>query len=346
MPFLWHSSSTGEAMKTILTGIKPTGMPHLGNLLGAIKPAIEISHKNDFERSIYFIADYHALNSVRDPKQFQEDVYGIAATWVALGLDVDKSIFYKQSDVPEIFELTWMLSCMTPKGDMNRAHSYKDKVQKNAEAGKDPDFGVNMGLFNYPILMAADILLYDTNIVPVGKDQVQHIEIARSIAQRINEYYGEGTLIEPQEKLQTGTAAYVPGLDGRKMSKSYDNSIGIWETPKRLKKLINKITTDSTAPEDPKDPDNSAIMDLYRLFATPEQIVEEEKKYREGIGWGYAKADLFDVVNAYLAGPRERYNALMADKSELDKILADGADKARAVASDTIKRIRKRMTGF
>lgn len=333
-------------MKTILTGIKPTGMPHLGNLLGAIKPAIELSKNNDFDRSIYFIADYHALNSVRDPKQFKEDVYGIAATWIALGLDVEKSIFYKQSDVPEIFELTWMLSCMTPKGDMNRAHSYKDKVQKNNENDKDPDFGVNMGLFNYPVLMAADILLYDTNVVPVGKDQVQHIEIARSIAQRVNEYYGEGTLVEPQEKLQEGGADYIPGLDGRKMSKSYDNTIGLWETEKRLKKLINKITTDSSAPEDPKDPDDSLIMDLYRLFATPEQIAEEEKKFREGIGWGYAKADLFDVVNAYLSGPREIYNELMADKAQLDAILANGAEKARAIASVTMQRVRKRMTGF
>ena len=333
-------------MKTILTGIKPTGMPHLGNLLGAIKPAIELANNTEFDRSIYFIADYHALNSVRDPIKFKEDVYGIAATWIALGLDVDKSIFYKQSDVPEIFELTWMLACMTPKGDMNRAHSYKDKVQKNEEAGKDLDFGVNMGLYNYPILMAADILLYDTNVVPVGKDQVQHIEIARSIAQRINEYYGEGTLIEPLEKLQEGGADYIPGLDGRKMSKSYDNTIGLWETEKRLKKLINKIKTDSSDPDAPKDPDDSLIMDLYRLFATPEQIAEEEKKFREGIGWGYAKADLFDVVNAYLAAPREKYYELMADKSQLDKILTDGADKARAIASETIKRVRKRMTGF
>lgn len=333
-------------MKTVLTGIKPTGMPHLGNLLGAIKPAIELSKSNEFERSIYFIADYHALNSVRDPKQFKEDVYGIAATWVALGLDVEKAIFYKQSDVPEIFELTWMLSCMTPKGDMNRAHSYKDKVQKNIELNKDPDFGVNMGLYNYPILMAADILLYDTNIVPVGKDQVQHIEIARSIAQRVNEYYGEGTLIEPQERLQEGGASYIPGLDGRKMSKSYDNTIGLWETEKKLKKLINKITTDSSAPDAPKDPDNSAIMDLYRLFATPEQIAEEEQKYREGIGWGYAKADLFDVVNAYLSGPRDIYNQLMSDRGELDRILDRGAQKARAIASDTLGRVRRRMTGF
>lgn len=333
-------------MKTILTGIKPTGMPHLGNLLGAIRPAIELSHQSEFDQCIYFIADYHALNSVRDPQKFKEDVYSIAATWIALGLDTEKSIFYKQSDVPEIFELTWMLACMTPKGDMNRAHSYKDKVQKNEQLGKDPDFGVNMGLFNYPILMAADILLYDTNVVPVGKDQVQHIEIARSIAQRVNEYYGEGTLIEPLEKLQEGGASYIPGLDGRKMSKSYENTIGLWESEKRLKKLINKIKTDSSDPDAPKDPDNSLIMDLYRLFATPEQIKKEEQKYLAGIGWGYAKADLFDVVNAYLASPREKYNELMADKAQLDTILAQGAQKARTIASKTLQRVRKSMTGF
>ena len=336
-------------MKTVLTGIQPTGMPHLGNLLGAIRPAIEMSqqsnHEGQGDRHIYFIADYHALTSVRDAQQFQNDVYGIAATWVALGLDVKKSIFYKQSDVPEIFELQWMLSCMTPKGDMNRAHSYKDKVQKNLEQNRDTDYGVNMGLFNYPILMAADILLYDTNLVPIGKDQVQHVEIARSIAQRVNEYYGQQTLVEPQEVLQKA-GAYIPGLDGRKMSKSYDNTIGLWLTEKKLKKTINKITTDSTPAEAPKDPDNSLIMDLYRLFATPEQIVAEEQKYREGIGWGYAKADLFEVVNEYLKGPREKYEYLMANKSELDAILEDGAKRAREIAMSTMQRVRKAMTGF
>lgn len=334
-------------MKTILTGIKPTGMIHLGNLLGAIRPAIEMSHAvaTDEQQSIYFIADYHALTSMRDPEQFKEHVYSVAATWIALGLDPDKSIFYKQSDVPEIFELQWMLSCMTPKGDMNRAHSYKDKVQKNIADEKDQDQGVNMGLFSYPVLMAADILLYNSDLVPVGKDQVQHVEIARSIAQRINEYFGEGTLIEPQEVLQEG-GSYIPGLDGRKMSKSYENTIPLWVPEKKLKKLINKIKTDSSDPDSPKNPDDSLIMDIYKLFATPEQIQAEEQKYRDGIGWGYAKADLFNVVNAYLAEPREKYNALMADKTQLDKILAQGAIKARVIASDTMKRIRKRMTGF
>lgn len=338
-------------MKTVLTGIKPTGMVHLGNLLGAIRPAIEMSRKkmsqkDDGARHIYFVADYHALTATRDPKAFKENVYSITATWIALGLDVEKSVFYKQSDVPEIFELQWLLSCMTPKGDMNRAHSYKARLQENEEKGnKDPDHGVNMGLFSYPILMAADILLYDTNEVPVGKDQVQHVEIARSIAQRINQYYGEGTLIEPQEVLQEG-GAYVPGLDGRKMSKSYDNSIPLWVPEKKLRKLIMKIKTDSSAPEDPKDPEDSLVMDLYKLFAAPEQVEALAKRYREGIGWGEAKQELFEVVNNYLKEPREKYNELMDNREELDRILAQGADKAKELAAPVMARVRERMTGF
>lgn len=337
----------GDEMKTILTGIKPTGMAHLGNILGAIKPSIELSNNSSSDtRSIFFIADYHALTSVRDPKKFKDDVYGIAATWIALGLDLKKAIFFKQSDVPEVFELQWILSCMTPKGDMNRAHSYKDKVQKNLEFKKDQDHGVNMGLFSYPVLMAADILLYDANLVPVGKDQKQHVEIARSIACRVNEYYGHETLVEPQEILQDSGAAYVVGLDGRKMSKSYENTIGAWESEKKLKKLINKITTDSSEPDAPKDPNHSAIMDLYRLFATPEQITREEALYREGIGWGYAKAHLFERVEEYLKVPRSEYNRLMDNREELDRVLEDGAKRAREIAIETMARVRKSLTDF
>lgn len=332
-------------MKTVLTGIKPTGHIHLGNLVGAIRPAIEMSKSNEFDRSLYFVADAHALTSVRNPQDFNQYVYEIAATWVAFGLDTEKSIFFKQSDIKEVFELTWMLNCMTPKGDMNRAHSYKDKVQKNEENKKDPDFGVNVGLFDYPVLMSADILLYDTNSVPVGKDQVQHIEIARSIAGRCNEYFGEGTLVEPQEVIQKD-GSYVVGLDGRKMSKSYDNSIGLFLTEKKLKKTINKITTDSTPEDAPKDPDKCTIMELYKLFATAEQIAALEKRYHEGIGWGYAKLELFEVVNAYLKEPREKFNDLMNNKDEIDKILAHGAERARVIAEETMKRVRSRITGF
>ena len=332
-------------MKTILTGIKPTGHIHLGNLLGAIKPAIEMSKTNDFDRSIYFIADAHALTSVKDPALFKQYVYEVAATWIALGLDTQQSIFFKQSDVKEVFELTWMLNCMTPKGDLNRAHSYKDKIQKNAENKKDQDFGVNMGLFDYPVLMSADILLYDTNAVPVGKDQIQHVEIARSIAGRCNEYFGEGTLVEPQEVIQE-EGSYIPGLDGRKMSKSYDNSIALWVPEKKLKKTINKITTDSTPEEAPKDYTNCTIMELYRFFATADQIEALEKRYKEGIGWGYAKLELFEVVNAYLKDPREKFNDLMNNKNEIDKVLLDGAERASDIASETMKRVRSRITGF
>lgn len=332
-------------MKTVLTGIKPTGNIHLGNLLGAIKPAIEMANSDEYDRSIFFIADAHALTSVRNPEDFKHYVYQIAASWIALGLDTKKAIFFKQSDIKEVFELTWMLNCMTPKGDMNRAHSYKDKVQKNQESGKDTDFGVNMGLYDYPVLMSADILLYDTNLVPVGKDQIQHVEIARSIAQRCNEYFGENTLIEPQEVIQK-EGSYIPGLDGRKMSKSYDNSINLWDTEKKLRKRINKIKTDSTPEEAPKDPDNCTIMDLYRLFATSDQIANLEQRYRNGIGWGYAKLELFEVVNAYLREPREVFNNLMENKDEIDKILKDGAGRASEIAQVTMQRVRSRITGF
>lgn len=332
-------------MKTILTGIKPTGDVHLGNLLGAIRPAIELANAGKYDRSIFFIADAHALTSVRDPEKFKNYVYEIAATWIALGLDVEKSIFFKQSDVKEVFELTWMLNCMTPKGDLNRAHSYKDRLQKNADEGRDPDHGVNMGLYDYPVLMSADILLYDTNDVPVGKDQIQHVEIARSIAQRTNEYFGEETLVEPQELIQK-EGAYIPGLDGRKMSKSYDNSIPLWWSEKKLKKTINKIVTDSSAPEEPKNPENCTIMQLYRLFATDEQIASLEKRYREGIGWGYAKFELFEVVNAYLKEPRDRFNHLMENKHEIDAVLENGAGRASLIAQETMQRVRSRITGF
>ena len=332
-------------MKTVLTGIKPTGDIHLGNLLGAIRPAIEMSRSEKFDKAIYFIADAHALTSVRDPKFFNNCVYEVAATWLALGLDREKAIFFKQSDIKEVFELTWMLNCMTPKGDMNRAHSYKDRIQKNAQEGKDQDFGVNMGLYDYPVLMAADILLYNTTQVPVGKDQVQHVEIARSIASRCNEYYGDNTLSDPQEVIQEA-GSYIIGLDGRKMSKSYGNVIPLWGTEKKLKKTINKITTDSTPEDAPKNPENCTIMELYKLFATKEQVTALEKRYREGIGWGYAKLELFDVINEFLKSPREEFNRLMDNKSEIDEVLRSGAERARVIAQETMGRVRKNITGF
>ena len=332
-------------MKTVLTGIKPTGDIHLGNLLGAIRPAIDMSKDSTHDRALYFIADAHALTALKDPKLFNQYVYEVAATWVALGLDTSKAIFFKQSDVKEVFELNWMLGCMTPKGDMNRAHSYKDRVQKNTEERRDIDHGVNIGLYTYPVLMSADILLYDTNHVPVGKDQIQHVEIARSIAGRCNEYFGAGTLVEPQEVIQK-SGSYIPGLDGRKMSKSYGNIIPLWGTEKKLKKAINKIVTDTSAPENAKDPDDCIIMEMYRLFANADQISSLENRYREGIGWGHAKAELFEAVNEYIREPRDRFNYLMENKTELDEILKDGATRASAIAQETLKRVRMKMTGF
>lgn len=334
-------------MKTILTGIKPTGEIHLGNLFGAIKPAIELSKADDNNRYIYFIADYHALTSERDPVKFRHQVYSIASSWLALGLDPKRAIFYKQSDVKELFEITWLLSCLTPKGEMNRAHSYKAKVQENVEKHeKDEDHGVNMGLYSYPILMASDILAFKTTNVPVGRDQVQHIEIARAIASRINETYKKEILVEPKEILQEGGGAYVPGLDGRKMSKSYGNGIFLWLDEKKLRKTIMRITTDSKGMDEPKDPNNSLVMDLYKLFATQEKIKNLEERYLKGIGWGEAKEELFIEMNAYLAGPREIYNELMANPKKIDEILLSGAEKARAIAKTTLQELRLAMTGF
>lgn len=330
--------------KTVLTGIKPTGVPHLGNLLGAIRPALNLSHTMDDAKFIFFVADYHALTGKKDPKAYAQSIYDVAATWIAFGLDPKKVIFYKQSDIPEIFELSWILACHTPKGDMNRAHSYKASVQANEEKGQiDLDHGINMGLYTYPILMSADILLFNTNIVPVGKDQIQHVEIARSIAQRFNQYYKD-TLVLPQELVRE-SAGIIPGLDGRKMSKSYNNTIPLFETPKKLRKLINRITTDSSAPEDPKDPHASLIFKLYSEFANQNQIDELRSRFENGISWGEAKAELFEIMDSYLAGPRDIYNELIQDRVKIDQMLANGACEAREIASSTIQRVRKALKG-
>jgi tryptophanyl-tRNA synthetase len=264
---------------------------------------------------------------------------------MALGLDLNKAVLYKQSDIPEIFELAWILGCFTPKGDLNRAHAYKAKVQENIEnKNKDHDHGVNAGLFNYPVLMAADILLFDTDIVPVGKDQVQHVEMARSMAQRINGVYGEA-LVLPKEVLSE-SGQYVPGLDGRKMSKSYGNSIPLFLTEKKLRKTINKIVTDSKAPEEPKEIEGNLIFDLYKCVANEKQINAFAARYREGISWGEAKQALFEIVNDYLAAPRARYFELMEDRSEIDKVLKSGKEQARQKAAQTMQRLRKLITLF
>jgi tryptophanyl-tRNA synthetase len=329
--------------KTVLTGIKPTGRIHLGNYIGAIKPGLELAKEKNYQPA-YFVADYHALTKIHNAEEFRNLSYGVAATWLALGLDPDKAIFYRQSDVPEIFELNWILACFAPKGLMNRAHAYKAMVDSNNEAKKDTDFGVDMGLFTYPILMAADILLFQTDVVPVGKDQVQHVEIARDIAQNFNKNYGE-TFKLPEYKIQKDTAV-LPGLDGRKMSKSYNNTIPLFEEPKKLQKLINKIKTDSTPPEEPKDPNSSIIFDLYKEFASQSEIETMGDNYLNGISWGEAKKELFNVMNNFLEEPREKYKELMASPEKLDGILLNGAEKARAVSKPFLQEIKRNIGMF
>jgi tryptophanyl-tRNA synthetase len=325
-------------VKRILTGIKPTGSPHIGNYLGAIRPALALAELPDTE-ALYFIADYHALTTVHDGKALDHLTREIAATWLAFGLDPERTLFYRQSDVPEIFELSWILACFTSKGWMNKMHAYKARVQEQGTDADTADAGINMGIYGYPVLMAADILLFDTDLVPVGKDQVQHVEIARDMAQRINHTYKTELLRLPQAKVDEQTAVVI-GLDGRKMSKSYDNTIPLFASAKQLRKTVNKIVTDSTPPEAPKDPDTSHIFTLYKLFASPDQVAALRDRYRAGIGWGEAKGALADVLEATLAGPREKYEALMADRPALDALLARGAERARAYAAPVIDRVR------
>lgn len=324
----------------VLTGIKPTGKVHVGNYIAAIKPALQIAKDSDCT-ALYFIADYHGLTFIQDRNEFNELSYGIAATWLALGLDPERVVFYRQSDVPEIFELSWILSCLTPKGLMNRAHAYKAIVDKNEQLGLDMDAGVNMGLFTYPILMAADILLFQSDKVPVGKDQIQHVEIARDIAESFNRNYGD-TFKLPNYVVDDNTAV-IPGLDGRKMSKSYNNTIPLFETAENLKKLVSKIKTDSTPPNEPKDPEASNIFLLYKEFATPGQIEELRNRYLTGISWGEAKQELFQVMNAYLEEPRNKYNELMASPGKIDDILFEGAKKARAMAAPLLEKVKSKI---
>jgi len=326
-------------MKEIsLTGIKPTGDLHIGNYFGAIKPALELAKTYDAR---YFIADYHALNTMKNPAELNSTIRQVAAGWLAAGLDPEQVIFYRQSSIPEVFELTTMLMAFTSKGLMNRAHAYKAAVQENNEKNNDPDAGVNMGLFTYPVLMAADIILFDSDVVPVGKDQVQHIEMAQDIAQVVNANYGKSVLKIPRAGVQEDSAV-VTGLDGRKMSKSYGNTIPLFVPEKTLRKTIMQVVTNSQAVEEPKDPDTSQIFSLYKLFANTEEQTALATRYRTGgMGWGEAKEELFRAANRELAPIRERYNAIMADIPALDKILEQGAAKARPIAAATVKRFRK-----
>ncbi|KHL92024.1 tryptophan--tRNA ligase [Paenibacillus sp. IHB B 3415] len=327
----------------VLTGIKPTGKVHLGNYIGAIKPALQLAGAGDCT-ALYFIADYHGLTFIQDRDEFRDLSYGIAATWLALGLDPERVVFYRQSDVPEIFELHWILSCLTSKGLMNRAHAYKAIHEQNIQLGVDADAGVNMGLFTYPVLMAADILLFQSDKVPVGKDQIQHVEIARDIAEGFNRVYGD-TFKLPDYRVDENTSV-IPGLDGRKMSKSYNNTIPLFETPENLKKLISKIKTDSTPPQEPKDPDTSNIFLLYKEFAAPAQIQDFRKQYLSGISWGEAKQELFQVINAALEEPRKKYNEFMAAPEQIDAILSEGARKARAIAAPLLAQVKAKIGRF
>lgn len=323
--------------RTVLTGITTTGTPHLGNYVGAIRPAIQASHNRDVH-AYYFLADYHALVKNQDPDLMRQSTLEIAASWLALGLDTETAVFYRQSDIPEITELTWILTCSTAKGLMNRAHAYKGSVQGNLDTGEDPDFAITMGLFCYPILMSADILMFQANEVPVGRDQAQHLEMARDIAQRFNHHYGE--LFELPEAILDDHVAVLPGQDGRKMSKSYNNTIPLWLPEKQLRKAIMKIVTNSLEPGQAKNPDDSAVFTIYAAFANAAQREEMRQAYRDGIAWGEAKQMAFEVVNAELAEARERYNTLVARPRKIEEELERGAVKARSFATPFLQRIR------
>jgi len=321
----------------VLTGITTSGTPHLGNYVGAIRPAVEASKSTDVE-SFYFLADYHALIKCNNPDEVHRSTLEIAASWIALGLDTDNAVFYRQSDIPQIPELMWFLNCMAAKGLMNRAHAYKASVQDNEAAGEDADFGITMGLFSYPVLMAADILMFNAHQIPVGRDQIQHVEMARDIAQRFNHHYGEHFTL-PQA-LVDDDVPLLQGLDGRKMSKSYGNTIPLFLTEKQLKKHINKIKTNLLEPGEPKDADSSSVFQIWQAFATPEQTAEMREEFAKGIAWGEAKKQLFELVNAELAPARERYEALINAPAEIEEILQAGSEKARAISQPLMEEVR------
>ena len=324
---------------TILTGITTTGTPHLGNYVGAIRPAIEAS-KDDNVTPFYFLADYHSLIKCQEPEKVRQSSLEVAATWLALGLDTSNAVFYRQSDVPEILELTWLLTCVTAKGLMNRAHAYKAAVAENEEGeANDPDKGINMGLFSYPILMAADILMFNANKVPVGKDQIQHIEMARDIAGRFNHIYGEHFSLP--EAVVGENVATLAGLDGRKMSKSYNNTIPLFEPEKKFRKLINKIKTNSLEPGEPKDPDTCTLYSIYQAFATEAELAAICEEYAKGIAWGEMKKILFEYINQQIAPARDRYVTLLEAPEHIEEQLQEGAQKARAVSAPFLQELRE-----
>jgi len=317
--------------KRSLSGIKPTGTPHLGNYLGMIKPALALQHTHE---AFYFIADYHALTSVRDPKEMRGQSHELVAVFGALGMDFERHTFFRQSDIPEVTELAWFLSCVTSMGLLERAHAYKDAQAKNAE--------ISHGVFAYPVLMAADILIYDSHEVPVGQDQKQHLEMTRDIAQRFNHLFGE-TFVIPEARIEEAVAT-IPGVDGRKMSKSYGNELPLFSTEKELKQRVMRIVTDSKGVEDPKDPDTCNVFQIFRHFAAPESVKEWAARYRAGgVGYGEMKQAAYAAINAHIGPYRERYFALRENEAALEDILAQGAAKARKIAREVVNRARERV---
>ena len=326
------------AKQRVLTGITTSGTPHLGNYVGAIRPSIAASRDESID-SFFFLADYHALIKCQDPELVRQSSKEIAATWLALGLDTDKALFYRQSDIPEITELTWVLCCNAAKGLMNRAHAYKAAVQSNEEAGEDPDFGVTMGLFSYPVLMAADILMFKAGKIPVGRDQIQHVEMARDIAQRFNHNFAD--VFTLPEAVVDDSVAVLQGLDGRKMSKSYNNTIPLFQTEKQLRKSINKIKTNLLEPGEPKDPDDSTVFQVWAAFASVQETARMRSEFANGIAWGEAKKQLFELINGELSEARVRYLQLMGDPDYIESLLQRGAERAREHSAPLMQKVRQ-----
>lgn len=325
----------------VLTGITPSGTPHLGNYLGMIRPAIETSRKKEFD-SFFFLADLHALiKCCGQPERIHRSTLEIAATWLAVGLDPEQVTFYRQSDIPEIPQLCWMLTCVTSKGLVNRAHAYKAAVDKNNESGEEPDAGVSAGLYMYPVLMAADILMFNSKYIPVGRDQIQHVEMARDIAERFNYYYGNGKdlLVLPEAQIDENVAT-LPGLDGRKMSKSYNNTIPLFAEPEEMRRLINSIVTDIKEPGEPKNTQGSALFEIYQAVASKEETQAMRQAYAQGIAWGDAKSILFKRVEQEISPMRERYKSLMARPEQIEEILLAGSARARKIATPLLAKLR------
>lgn len=320
-----------------LTGITTSGTPHLGNYVGSIRPSVQASLRADVQ-SFYFLADYHALIKIDEPARIQRSTLEIAASWLAAGLDPERVIFYRQSDVPEIPELTWFLTCVLGKGVLNRAHAYKAAVDKNTAAGVDPDADVSAGLFMYPVLMGADILMFNAHHVPVGRDQVQHIEMARDMANSFNHRYGQHFV--PPEAAVDDNVATLPGLDGRKMSKSYDNTIPLFASRSELQKLINSIVTDSKQPGEPKSTEGSALFQIYQAFASPQETQAFAQDFAQGIAWGEAKQTVFERIDSELSPMRQAYQSLMNNPQQIEDILQQGAAKARAIATPFMAQLR------